>query len=304
MRLSNSASAINRPQLPNTWDVIDRISKTLKLSDRDLAEMLLSTDKELEQLKLRKKTLSADKIFSLAGRLDLSFDRVMSGKIDYQALTEHFWGNKNYLPEYYQKSAFSKRRTTLFILNYIEQNYGWRERLSILHHFQLNEAIFAKPDEMINFQFGSDLCSYLYRYKLGAREMANVGVQSFLSANSEQVKKELSDCESVGEIYERMCSSLIQKYFEKNFSYRVVKMSDSHCTVAAKPNPELAEVMENATIINPAISIARTGIAAAYPMILGLPSAEVKLSACLHQGDKETRYEIDFSRAKAALRWN
>jgi len=305
MRLPDSIDVTGRKRIPNTWAVVERIRRTLKLSDAEIADMLLITPDDLKNLKERGKDISANRIFSLAERLNLGFDTIMSGQIDYQALHQHFSGNKTYLPERYQKAALSRRRTTLFILNYIEKNYGWRERLSILHHFQLNEAIFANPDEPISFQFASDLCEFLYRYKLGEAGLAQIGVESFLSANTVQVKQELADCSSVGEIYERMCSTLIHKYFERNFIYRVVKMDHERCTVSATPNSQLIEMLGSKSIVgNPATAIVRRGIAAAYPAILGLPTASVHQSACVYQGDREIRYEIDFSRAKRALSWN
>lgn len=293
--------------LPNTWDVIERVGTTLGLDDTQLADMLQFTAKELEKHRREKKILSADKIFSLSDRLNVGFDRIVTGNIDYQALSQHYSGNQNFLPERYALAAFSRRRTTAFILNFIESMFGWKERLIILRHFQLNEAMFSNLDLPISFLFSSDLCEYLQRYKLGDRALSQMGVQSFLSSNTHQVKEELRDCADAGEIYERMCDSLIAKYFEKNFIYKIEKMNETSCTVSAKPSALLTETLDVKTIGNSATAIVRTGIAAAYPTILGLPPSIVKQSKCIYSGDDKIQYEIDFSRAAEVMSkpiWN
>ena len=304
MPISDSTGIVLRTALPTTWSVVDRIGRTLKLSDIELADMLSMTGIEFQKFKATKKDVSVDKLFSLAGRLNLSFDSIMSGRVDYQALQQHYLGNKTHLPERYQKAALGRRRTTLFVLNYIEENFGWEARLAILNHFQLNEAIFADPDEPIGFHFSADLCDFLYKYKLGQDAIAQIGLQSFLSTNTAQVKQELEECTSVAELYEKMCMVLVPKYFEKSFIYKIIRTGKNHCVLTAKPNPLLKELLKQKVIGNPATAMIRVGLAAAYPTILGLPPAKVKQTASIYQGDCDIRYEIDFTLAQSMFTAN
>ena len=302
MRLSNESSRLKKVKLPNTWDTIHRIEQTLGLFDQDLSDKLQLTHKELAKIRETKKEVSADKIFSLAERLDISFNSIVNGKIDYQALAQHYFGNKSFVPERYASGdAFSRRRSTLFILNYIEKNFGWKERLYVLRNFQLNESIFSNPDLPISFLFASDLCEYLRRYKLDRTSMIQIGVQSYRTVAG-PLKAELANCTNVSEIYERMCGELIQKHFEKNFQYRVLKMNDGNCTISVRPNQMLTDLLETRSVSNPGTELTRLGITVALPTILGLPVAEVKQTASIHDGAKEIRYEIDFTEANVMLK--
>ena len=280
--------------LPNSWETLERIRVTLLLSHQQLADYLALTLKEYFRLRERQRPLSAINIFKLSDQLELGFAPIMEGKIDFKALAKHYFGDKDYLPEKYYVAAFSKRRSTLSILNHIEKKFGWTERAYVLRYFQLNEAVFVNPEREISFQFASDLCDYLYKYKFGEEGLSQMGVESFLSTNLDQVRKELGDCRNLGDIFVMMADELIPKYFEKNFIYQISGVKKHGCIITAKPNPEVMEMFHSKLIGNYATALAKRGIAAAWPRILGLPAALVTQEACIYHGDPEIRYRVNY----------
>jgi len=257
--------------------------------------MLQLTEREFDKFKKIKKVLPATKVFSLAERLELGFETIATGKIDYQALTQHYFGNKNFLPERYTNAALGRRRTVLCILNYIESMFGWKERLLTLRHFQLNESIFANIDEPINFLFASDICEYLSRYKLDEAAFSQIGIHTFQTINSSKVKKELGETKNISELYEKMCLDFAPKHLEQNFIYDFHKTSATTCVYIAKPNPIMLDMLNLKTVGNPATSILRGSVAASFSTLFDLPPSSVKQISSIYQGDSDIKYEIDFS---------
>lgn len=286
---------------PEIWDVIERISTTLDLNDSALADLLLLTRRELLKHRESKKNLPMNKLFNLSERLNVGFDLIVTGKIDYQAMAHHFFGDTEYLPEKYKICALGKRRTSLVILDFIESYLGWKKRHEILKCFQTNESIFASPNAPISFSFATDLLQHLLNYRMDKSVIAKMGTHSFLKNSPAQVKYELHDCKHVGEIYERMCESMVGKYFEKNFIYKMIAKNDSNCSIIAIPNPELIEGLKNHRPGNPATSLVRQGIASAYPGILGLPASVVRERESIYDGSSVIRYEINYELAQSAL---
>lgn len=287
--------------LPDIWKVIERIALTLDLDDRTLSDMLLLTHQELVKYRETRANLPFIKLFNLSDRLNLGFDLIVTGKIDFQALAHHFRGDSNFLPEKYKVCALGKRRTSLVMLNFIENHLGWKTRHEILKCFQTNESIFANVDAPISFSFATDLSQHLLNFRMGKNIVARIGIHSFLKTSPEQVKFELHDCKHVGEIYERMCEEIVAKYFEKNFIYKMIAKNESSCSIIAIPNPELVEALKNQKPGNPATSLVRQGIASAYPGLLGLPMAIVREKESIYDGSSVIRYEINYDFAQTVL---
>jgi hypothetical protein len=288
--------------LPSIWEIIDRIQYTLGLKDSFLAEVLNFTPTQLVRNRLALKPLSLLQVEQLASALKLGFENLITGSIDYRTLAQHHSGNQTYLPEKYQHCALGKRRSNLVILNFIENFFGWRERAAVLRHFQMTEAMFANPDAPISIAFGADLLDYLVKYRLDVKLIPQIGKHSFLTTSPAPVRNELIDCKSVSEIYERMCSHIVEKYFEKNFTYQIKKMDSGSCVVIAKPNSLLLDQLEQKKPFKPETEMVRIGIASAYPQILGLPSAQVIQSASMWEGSSSIRYEINYEHAKSVLK--
>ncbi len=298
MEIAAKNYKLKKGMYPEIWDTFERIAMTLNLKDSEFADMLLLTQHELLKFREHKKDLPFIKLFNLSERLNISFDSIITGKIDYQALAQHYFGNLTYLPEKYSNCKLGRRRSSVMILNFIETNFGWKERLSVLRRFQLNEAIFAKPDEPISFDFNSELLDYLVKYKIDKNFLPKIGIQSFLKTYPLAVKNELNGCTDVGEIYERFCDQIIEKYFEKNFQYKIEKMRHDSCIVIATPNQDLIETLKNNTPGSSITSLYRLGVASIYPGIIGLPQATARQTASIYDGAPYIRYEINYEKAQ------
>lgn len=287
-------------KLPSIWNVLERISHELNLGDAGMADLLELTAADYARKHDSRSELSVRAAMRLSERLDLSFDGLVTGRIDFRALAKHFNEERAFLPERYGRAAFSRRRTSIYMLEFIESMYGWKERAHVLRRLQLNETIFSEPDEDINILFAEDVCEYISRYRGGRRDLFQMGLSSSRSVKGGKVLDLLGAASSIKGVYELICY-VTERYFEENYCYQVTRAGPDGCEISGVPNPELLELLELDFAGGPAICEVRRGFTAAVPGYLGLPFASVRKTRCVHEGDPECLFQVDYSRARAAF---
>ncbi len=275
---------------------IEKIRGSLELSKEELLDILELTEKEYTQVVAFKKDLPLLSAHAFAERFDLSLDRLMRGEVDLGALTKRFrQGDVEALPERYANVAFSRRRTSINILDYVRDTFGWQARAQILRYFQMNEAHFVDPDKTVNFQFITDLCEYLKTKKDSDDEMfMQMGAYSVISNGNSNLARLYSKMNGPKELYETVFTLLIQSYYDKNVDYRLVQLSDTSCGVIAYPNQEVQEGLRKINIGSREVCLSRIGSFSCLTGYLQLPFAHVRKSKCIHSGDSYCYYYIDF----------
>jgi len=98
-----------------------------------------------------------------------------------------------------------------------------------------------------------------------------------------------------------MCTELLGKYFEKNYSYRLDKASKDRSVVIGLPNLEIEDQLGIKNAGSRAVCALRSGFGSSFPEYLNLPFAKVRKTACVHDGDTECRYEFDYEYAQHVL---
>lgn len=279
---------------PRLWKVLDRIKKVLELDEKDFAEFLQLRPNQYEKARSQNREVSARSIIALSKQINLGYDQIMTGSIDFRTLSKHFKGEKGVLPKKYSVAAFSKRRTSIYMMDFVEKHYGWEERLAILNRFQMNETLLSNPDEHINLRFPMDICDYLMQYKMAHDELIEIGMNSSKSGLSPIVAGKLKEAKWVGEVYEQMCYEILGKYYEQNYNYRLSNLNRDGCIFVGQPNPMAAELLRLKHVGNPAICLVRQGVIAAMPQLGGRPLSEVRKISCVHEGDAECRFEVRF----------
>ena len=286
-------------ETPHLWITLNKIKTVLGFSDAQMSNILHLTPKEYTSFKERNASPSVFSIMQLSEFLEVGFIPLMSGQVDYRALAARMLKNSPQMPERYTRAAYSKRRTPLYMLDYITDLFGEVQRQSILRHLQVNEALFQDRNAPINLLFTTDLCEYLKKYNLMTdTELIGMGKYSSKSARSPIIINPLASTKSVKEMYELMCAELLVSHFEKNNFYHPVKASKHHCTIVGHPNQEIEEELGLKNAGTSAVCLLRSGFVSTVPNFLGLPHARIKKTACVHQGDPECRYEIDYEHAE------
>lgn len=275
-------------------DTLERIRATLQFDSDEWQSVLGITQKEQIRMSAKSQAPSAQAILQLAEHLNLNFESILRGEIDYGILAARRKGNDLILPEKYTVGAFSKLRTSSHLLGYLESFYGWRSRVRVLRHFQISEATLQTPDSNISIRFLTDLCDWLIKNQYPKELIFNMGKYSVVSNFHSPLGDQFRKCSSTKEMYENLFSDLAKRYYDRNHRYRLISLSESECVVEATNEPDVLEALKAKTLGSPQVCLVRSGGFSSIPGYLRLPHAEVQEIACQHRGDAACRFRITY----------
>lgn len=267
-------------------------------SVKDWAELLHRTEAEYRRLARQDDAdIPESVILELSESLEISPEAIISGMIDYAALSKRFSGGSAVLPEIYAQNAFSRRRTSVHLLDYLEIHYGWRLRSNILKHFQITEQVFGNPDEKISVRFVTDLCDHLEASGFNEDSFFRMGQYSVVANYHSKLGDAFREQRDPSRVYEACFTEIANRFYDENFRYTLVRLDEHRCVAEVRPNPTVLESLHMTKIGSVATCWARRGTISTMVGYLGLPFAQVKEETCVHRGDLSCRYEINFEQA-------
>lgn len=116
-------------------NTIDNIKHKLNIDDGALADMMELSLRKLARAKGNYTKLPLSSLFNLSQYLGISLRNMEVGNIDYDALFEHYQGNKCFIPKRYQKYQKSKISTINNCLSFVE------EHLSLAHVNEIKKRV-------------------------------------------------------------------------------------------------------------------------------------------------------------------
>jgi len=293
MPLQNKCS-LNLKKEHSIWNTLYQIRSCLNIDHKQFAEALSLSFNQYQKIGSLKQMPSAHSIINLADFLDLSYEKIMTGSIDFKALSRRYSGDSKAIPEKYMKAPRSKKRTSINVLDYLEQTYGWQTRQNALRHFQLSEEAIENPEEWINVLFLMDLCNYLAQLGFSDKELFHMGGFSVMSNFDSELGQKYQRLESVKEIIQTCFEEFAPIYYDKNVDYKIVKMTKNQAIIKAISNKEAKESLDLKEIGNTNYCKTKTGAFASFPAYIGLPYAHTSEVSCIHRGDSSCQYLIDF----------
>lgn len=213
----------------------------------------------------------------LAEALNLCLDHLLTGKIDYTAMTQQFLGLKDYLPEQYCIAAYGKRRIALGLLNYIESQFGWTKRVQLLRHFQISEAAFSNLDAPINLRFSIDTIEWMYQHFRSEAVLNTMGQKLMTGITHQPFREDLKSTRNLAEFFDAVFGGTLEKHIEKNFIWKIQTMNGQILRVRGFPNPEVAEATGLNCVQSYPGLIVRKGILSALPTYLNYSPAPAKI---------------------------
>ncbi len=202
------------------------------------------------------------------------------------------------LPERYAIAMFGRQRSTLDVLRYLERRGGKESRQRALRRLHIKDGALGDSMAPVSIRLISDLCESLARFEGFSRnDVFNIGVSSARNNARSVLSVAFASTTSPSQIYERMFGDL-QKFYEQNCNYQISQLSESHCQVQVRSNPQIADLLRVRKLGNEHICALKAGIFASAPHYLGLPFARVEETHCEHRGEEFCRFHIDFSEAQ------
>lgn len=285
--------------LPSIWVTIKKIQHTLGWNEKELLERMNLNVKAYRSLHIRRNGPSVYSIQELVNGIGLSVESVATGSIDYKALKERSIGNLVYVPDRYAEAAFSKIRTSINLLAYLETRLGWQMKRNILNHFQMSEALFYDPEAKINFRFPTDLCRYLVTSGYSQSIFYEMGAYSLVTNKQTPLGEKLSLLGSPEVLYERIFTEIARQSFDQNCDYKLMSLNSRECTVEARFSDVLKDGLNLKKPGNIFACSVRGGSFSSFTGYIDLPFSRVVEVTCIHRGDSHCKYKITFSHTQS-----
>lgn len=276
------------------WTSIHQIQNALSMNDHELAEALELTNREFQKSKLNLNSPSIRHVSNLASHLELNLESLFSGNIDFKCLAQRFYGDRSEaIPEQYIQDAKSKRRTVLSILNYIESILGYSKRAMVLKQFQLNEAVFMKPNESIHLNLALDIANYLYNINKNESILYNMGTFSILNYKNTNITESIDEAKNSVEAYERMFCDISPRYLEKNYRWEIASVKNNLMVIKGHPNEQLRQEIKKNPIKHYLGCIIRSGFIGGMANYLNNHPKQVIKYQCVSKGDPFCSYHVE-----------
>lgn len=293
--------------MDSCWNVIERQEKAvlslledargrLEIEKDDWAKTYLRiTAKDYEEILARKRTLSAASLYYLTEKLWINPSDLENGNIDFDAIVRIHKGEENFLNPRYTVAARSRKHTVLNSLNFVEADRGTYLRNSVNRHFQIRDDFWSTGImDPINIRFVSDLMRYLGQRGFKENEFKAMGMNSFRTLKSTPVGTEFARARSLTELFDLTISDLIHR-IEDNCDYRLVQMTDGGCVIESITNRDVADALETTQVGSQEVCQYRAGVFVSMPGYIGGTPASVFETHCVHRGDQQCRFVVDFS---------
>jgi len=280
-------------ELKKFWKSVERLRKLAKFSHAQMADLLIMTDKNYEIRNESKTPPNAMGVLSLTKQFNLDPRNFVAGNVDWDTLVRRLSGHSDAIPERYNVAAFSRRRTSNHVLSYLDRNLGSDYVSDLLNRFDLTERVFSDPDAYINLQFLTDLCDHLTKLGLQSNQFKAIGYESARINKNLGFSQHILESLKIKDVYAFLVDNLMG-YFDRNYKYRVVRLTETSCIVEAEQNQDVADALGKKAIGSTATCQIKAGVGASFPMSLGLPVADVRETKCVHRGDPICTFEFNF----------
>lgn len=278
----------------SVWETLERIRHTADMSHTELAERLWMTHDQYLKAKEKKSPPPVQPVMELAMEIRVPFRAFFDGsEIDYAALARRRRKEFGVLPERYQPGAFSRKRTAMSVLEYVERFHSFWSAESLLTECQLDRTALQNPDEMVNIRLISDFLQKLADRGMSADTFYRMGQMVSNFSVNHPLAEEVKDIECTRKLYEVIVSQHAG-HFEFNHVYSIRYLNAESCLVMAEQKDEVRQSLSEKRYGNRAGCHYKAGIFAAFPGFLGRPHAEVTEIACVHDGDPACLLEIKF----------
>ena len=278
--------------LNSYWDTLGMIQQVLGFSSDQMAHRLGMTARNFERYKINQGDLSALSIMEFAKELGVGFESIMTGQIDYKCLARNHYLHASELPERYQVGALSRRRTVTGILDSVESLFGFERRALLMRRFQINEAMLTDPDAPINLHLALDIAHYFHGLSGDTRILQLFGEHSVLTNQGGQIGDVMKCSRTPLEAYEILIYYVLNRFVERNYEWRILRVTGKSLRVAGIPVDSLRhEMRENAETHRLGCHI-RAGFIAAAPRLADFSTFQVKKLSCVSDGSPWCEFDL------------
>lgn len=289
-----ATSSLHKLQLPALADRLERLRVTGRVSHQEWFDLLGVPWLEYLHFRSGQRALPDSALDKVAARFSLPIHHLVTGQIDFSQIETRLAGDLR-LPEIYTKAAHGRRRTSITSVEYLEKRHGWRLRLDAVRKLGVNEGVLRDPFAPISMKFITDLCEGLRRRQFGHEDFVAMGAYGYDGNKNTVVGRMFSQMRSPAELYEFFFGESL-KLFEQNCSYTITRMDQDGLTLEVLSDPHVAAEAGVRHLGSASVCSLKVGFIGALTRYLGLGTAEMHETCCVHKGDEVCRFELKFPR--------
>jgi hypothetical protein len=272
---------------------LERLQAISCLSESDWCDVLEIHWKDYQELKMGRMEVAGRTLENLSEFFGLGATEILEDSIDFSKLALKFEKKGRHLPDRYLNAAFGRRRSSINSMQFLEDKISWKLRSDVIQKFEIPESEMQDPFGKISVLFMTDLCDYLHRRGFQAKDFHSMGAYNYVTSSNSLIGKYYSELRSLTEVYESFFLESM-KFFEANCTYKLIKLDSSGGVFEVWSNPDVAAELGVRHIGNEHLCSFKGGHAASMTQFLGQPMAQIRETACVHNGSSCCRYEFNF----------
>ncbi len=303
MNIYISKNNLNRKSFVNGESLIEtliRLQSISNFNDTEWLELLQISWKNYQQFKMGCFNLSNHSLIQLSEYFNISSESIINNNIDFKKLAILIEPSSPGIADYYMVAPFSRRRTTITSINYLEENYGWRLKQDVLKIFKIKESALLDPFEPVSMRLISEICKYLHTRQFNEIDFFKMGAYTVKGNQNSILSRTLARAESVQELYHDLIN-VMMPLFETNSDYSYTQINQFEGLLTMKSIKEVASQLGVKHLGNEHICQLKRGFCASAPSYMGLPYANVTHTACEHLGDQKCVFKIDLKPCLGSL---
>lgn len=211
---------------------INTLADILNLTRSEIVEMACISSYKGKKVKDDFSKASITNLIKLADNLEVNFEYLIEGKLDYTALKEHHLGNKMFIPLKYQNYMKSKVSTINNALSIGERYLSSGQINCIKKKLQINDDILKDESLNISGLLLIDIFLEIQKYQPNKEIFYHVGSSLCLSHMEDALKdfdkRSLSSVKTFERFIENIHSSV-----EYNMEYKILDTSPKFFVIAA-----------------------------------------------------------------------
>jgi len=276
------------------WNQLDSIQSTLLLDDVTMGEMFDLSALEFKSARKSDKSLSLEHLDILLDRAGLSIDSFFEGTYDSTQVRKKFFGDDLSLPERYTVAKYSKARTIINCLTFIELKFGTDFKNSVLRTLQLDVRFFDDPERELNINLLRDLCNLLLKLGMKSKDFINMGRMSYQVNRTSTMGEAFGAHKRVDDLMADICENHSVK-FDKNFDYFITHKRRDEISIGSRPSERVLEHLSQDEIGSEEICLTKLGVFGSFPLYLNKVNSHALKTKCMRSGDPYYEYTVKFS---------
>ena len=224
-------------------------------------------------------------IFELCGELHLDPRNLIEGNIDFELLERQHFGDATAIPDRFTRCAFSRRRTTQRLVNFLDQFGSPEATDAALRKLQIRRAAFSDPNAPTNVLLSVELTKELTRQGATPGIFRELGYQSARSKSYAVISEQIKRCGSISEAFDLRVNHLAEKLEDGNCVYRLLSMNHGEAKIEVREKKSVLDALNVRHLGDLFTCALKTGTLAAVTTYLGLPASKVTETHCVHRGD-------------------